>query len=186
MRWMLLVLMLRASRIRSKTWFNCMSGYVRTDMQLNQVFDLMRLARNINTSNIQRITLGPPYSQNGTGPNGQSVVFPNCALIVPVIAKLFGSTANASCNIAANGNTSSLASTQTAPGTDALARTASNGVLQTAGQMVNVSTMSLNSGGSDWSGIHSLLDLLFLVLFESPDAVQASYVCSRKHNDAVS
>src|SRR5713101_1457365 len=150
-----------------------LAGYVRTDMQLNQVFDLMRLARNINTSNIQRITLGPPYSQNGTGPNGQSVVFPNCALIVPVIAKLFGSTANASCNIAANGNTSSLATTQTAPGTNALARTASNGVLQTAGQMVNVSTMSLNSGGSDWSGIHSLLDLLFLVVFESPDAVQA-------------
>jgi len=150
-----------------------LAGYVRTDMQLNQVFDLMRLARNINTSNIQRITLGPPYSQSGTGPNGQSVVFPNCALVVPVIAKMFGSTANASCNIAANGNTSSLASTQTAPGTDALARTASNGVLQTAGQMVNVSTMSLNSGGSDWSGIHSLLDLLFLVVFESPDAVQA-------------
>jgi len=39
--------------------------------------------------------------------------------------------------------------------------------------MVNVSTMSLNGGGSDWLGIHSLLDLLFLVVFESPDAVQA-------------
>ncbi len=150
-----------------------LAGYVKTDMQLNQVFDLMRLARNINTSNIQRLTLGPPYSQSGIGPNGQAVVFPNCALIVPVIAKMFGSTANASCNIAASGNTSSLASTQTSPGTNALAQTASNGVLQTAGQMVNVSTMSLNSGGSDWSGIHSLLDLLFLVVFESPDAVQA-------------
>jgi len=150
-----------------------LAGYVKTDMQLNQVFDLMRLARNIDTSNIQRLTLGPPYSQSGTEPNGQSVVFPNCALIVPAIAKMFGSTANASCNIAANGNTSSLASMQTAPGTNALAQTASNGVLQTAGQMVNVSTMSLNSDGSDWSGIHSLLDLLFLVVFESPDAVQA-------------
>ncbi len=151
---------------------NDLNGYVKTDMQLNQVFDLMRFARNIDTSKIQRITLGPPYSHAGIGPNGQSVVFPNCALIVPVIAKMFGSTANASCNIAANGNTSSLASTQTSPGANAIARTAANGVLQTAGQMVNISTMSLSGGNSDGLGIHSLLDLLFLVVFESPDAVQ--------------
>jgi LCP family protein required for cell wall assembly len=150
-----------------------LNGYVKTDMQLNQVFDLMRFARNIDTSKIQRITLGPPYSHSGIGPNGQAVVFPDCALIVPVIAKLFGSTANASCNIAANGNTSSLASTRTSPGANAIAQTASNGVLQTAGQMANASTMSLSGGNSDWLGIHSLLDLLFLVVFESPDAVQA-------------
>ena len=152
---------------------NDLNGYVKTDMQLNQVFDLMRFARNIDTSKIQRVTLGPPYSHSGTEPNGQAVVFPDCALIVPVIAKMFGSTANASCNIAANGNTSSLASTQTSPGANAIARTASNGVLQTAGQMANVSTMSLSGGNSDWLGIHSLLDLLFLVVFESPYAVQA-------------
>jgi LCP family protein required for cell wall assembly len=151
---------------------NDLNGYVKTDMQLNQVFDLMRFARNIDTSKIQRITLGPPYSHSGTGPNGQSVVFPDCALIVPVIAKMFGSTANASCNIAANGNTSSLASTQASPGANAVAQTAGNGVLQTAGQMVNISTMSLSGGNSDWLGIHSLLDLLFLVVFESPDAVR--------------
>ncbi len=155
---------------------NDLAGVVKTDMQLNQVFDLMRFARNIDTSKIQRITLGPPYSNSGTAPGGQSVVFPHCDMIIPVIAKMFGSTANASCNITADGsnNTSTLASaSQGSPVSNTITQATANGMLQTASQMASISTMSLNGDNSDLLGIHSLLDLLFLVVFESPDAVQA-------------
>jgi len=156
------------------TLANDLAGVVKTDMNLNQVFDLMRFARNIDTSKIPRITLGPPYSSTGTAPGGQSVVLPHCDLIVPVIAKMFGSTADASCNITADSNTSTLASTpQVSPVSNAIAQATSNDVLQTAGQMASISTMSLNGGNNDLLGVHSLLDLLFLVVFESLDALQA-------------
>jgi LCP family protein required for cell wall assembly len=155
---------------------NDLAGVVKTDMQLSQVFDLMRFARNIDTSKIQRVTLGPPYSNSGTVPGGQSVVFPHCDMIIPVIAKMFGSTANASCNITADSsnNTSTLASTsQASPVSNAITQATADSMLQTASQMASISTMSLNGDNSDLLGIHSLLDLLFLVVFESPDAVQA-------------
>jgi LCP family protein required for cell wall assembly len=154
---------------------NDLAGVVKTDMQLNQVFDLMRFARNINTNTIQRVTLGPPYSSTGTAPDGQSVVFPHCDLIVPEIAKMFGSTANATCNITADGsnNASPLASTsQGSPVSNAITQATTNNMVQTASQMASISTMSLNGNNSDLLGIHSLLDLLFLVAFESPDALQ--------------
>jgi len=155
---------------------NDLAGYVKTDMQLTDVFSLLRYARSIDTSKINQVTLGPPYSNSGTTPKGKSVVFPHCDLIVPMIVKVFGSTAEARCNITTSGNTA-------APGlasqTSAVSQTAGSGVLQTASQMVNVSAMSLNGGGSspiyrgsDLLGIHSLLDLLFLIVFESPEALQ--------------
>ena len=136
-------------------------------MQLTDIFSLLRYARSIDTSKINQITLGPPYSSSGTTKKGESVVFPHCDLIVPEIAKVFASTADARCNItAATGNTASpgLAS-QMSP----VPQMADSGVLQTASQMVNVSAMSLK--GSDLLGIHSILDLLFLIVFESPEAL---------------
>ncbi len=144
-----------------------LAGYVKTDMQLTDVFSLLRYARSIDTSKINQVTLGPPYSNSGTTPKGKSVVFPHCDLIVPVIVKVFGSTADARCNITTSGNTAApgLAS-QTSP----VSQTAGSSALQTASQMANVSAMSLNGG--DLLGIHSLLDLLFLIVFESPEALQ--------------
>ncbi len=146
---------------------NDLAGYVKTDMQLTDVFSLLRYARSIDTSKINQVTLGPPYSNSGTTPKGKSVVFPHCDLIVPVIVKVFGSTADARCNITTSGNTAApgLAS-QTSP----VSQTAGSSALQTASQMANVSAMSLNGG--DLLGIHSLLDLLFLIVFESPEALQ--------------
>jgi len=156
---------------------NDLAGYVKTDMQLTDIFSLLRYARGIDTSKINQITLGPPYSSSGATSKGESVVFPHCDLIVPEIAKVFASTADARCNItAATGNTASpVLASQTSP----VSQTADSSVLQTANQMVNVSAMSLNGGssspiypGSDLLGIHSLLDLLFLIVFESPAALQ--------------
>jgi len=165
---------------------NDLSGYVKTDMQLTDVFSLLRYARTVDTSKINQITLGPPYSSDGTAPGGKSVVFPHCALIVPVIAKVFGSTANPRCNVTDPNAppppppTPTPAPTSTAtptswviPASTALSQTSGDSELQTASQMVDVSTMSLNgSSNNDLLGIHSLLDLELLVVFESPDALQ--------------
>lgn len=146
---------------------NDLNGYVKTDMQLNDVFNLMYFARGIDTSKINHLTLGPPYSASIIAPGGKSIVAPNCALIVPALVKIFGSSADARCNITANSGTpSSLASASQGSFVP-------NTLTQTTSQLVNGSSMNLSGGNSDPSGIHSLLDLLFLVVFESPAAVQA-------------
>jgi LCP family protein required for cell wall assembly len=170
---------------------NDLSGYVKTDMQLTDVFSLLRYARTIDTSKINQVTLGPPYSSDGFA-NGKSVVIPHCDLIVPVIEKVFGSTATARCNITdpnappptptptttpAPMPTVAPTATPTSsviPAAGALIQTSGDSELQTAGQMINVSALSLNGGTSneDLLGIHSLLDLEFLAVFESPDALQ--------------
>ncbi len=148
---------------------NDLAGYVKTDMQLTDIFSLLRYARSIDTSKINQITLGPPYSNSGPTPKGESVVFPHCDLIVPVIAKVFGSTADARCNVTTSGNTAAPGLASQTPPVSKMA----DGVVQTASQMANVSAMSLNGGnGYELLGIHSLLDLLFLIVFESPEALQ--------------
>lgn len=163
---------------------NDLNGYVKTDMQLTDVFSLLRYARGLDTSKIKQVTLGPPYSNSGLTPSGKSVVFPHCNLIIPEITKVFGATADARCNITdpnappppTSTPTPAPTATPTAwvtPASNALSQTSGDSVLQTESQMVNVSAMSLNDGnGNDWLGIRSLLDLQFLVVFESPDALQ--------------
>ncbi|QBD79962.1 hypothetical protein EPA93_29855 [Ktedonosporobacter rubrisoli] len=51
------------------------------------------------------------------------------------------------------------------PGTTAYA------ALSNLSQILQASALSLQSGGSDWPGVHSLLDLMFMVVFESFDAL---------------
>src|SRR5690242_4902739 len=59
-----------------------LNGYVKTDMQLSDVFKLMNFARSLNSNSINRVILGPPYSSDGNTTDGQSVVFPDCGKIV--------------------------------------------------------------------------------------------------------
>ena len=47
-----------------------------------------------------------------------------------------------------------------------------NDIWQTAKQLTPIYTMNLINGGKDLFGIRSLLDLMFLVVFESPAALQ--------------
>ncbi len=157
---------------------NDLNGYVKTDMQLSDVFKLMNFARSINPNSINKVILDAPYSSTGTLPGGESVVFPNCAKIVPVIAKMFDLGSKAACNIqGSTGNTSiagvsPASSPQVAPVAEV--PQVSSDSLQTASQMASMSMMSLFAGGDqyDFSGIHSLLDLLLLTVFESPQALQ--------------
>ncbi len=148
-----------------------LDGYVKTDMQLTDVLKMMNFARGLDLNSIQRIILGPPYSQTGTTPNGISVVYPNCALIVPAIAKMFALGNKAACNIQANSANSSVASTShpsPAPGV-----TTSASAWQIVSQVASTNAMSPPGVGDNLLGFHSLLDLMFMVVLESPLAMQA-------------
>jgi LCP family protein required for cell wall assembly len=145
-----------------------LDGYVKTDMQLTDVFKLMNFARGLDLNSIQRVILGPPYSQIGTTPDGTSVVFPDCALIVPAIAKMFALGNKAVCNIQANSANSTVASASQpspAPGGNTNAS-----AWETVSQVASTNAMSLVGSGDNLLGFHSLLDLMFMVVLESPQA----------------
>src|SRR5260370_3891802 len=81
-------------------------------MMLHDVLNLLNLADSVDQTTIQRLIIAPPYSASGVTPTGESVVYPDCTKITPLLAQMFGLGNNARCNIQAkcNNNTSSLAS----------------------------------------------------------------------------
>ena len=147
-----------------------LDGYVKTDMQLPDVLKLMNFARGLDPNKIQRVILGPPYSTSGTvtaGGTQKDVVFPHCDQIVPVIAQMFGLGNKAQCNIAAsNSNTNLAVAGPPAPDT---AATSSNAGISA---FASSSALSLLGGGDNMFGFHSLLDLMFGVVFGTPEAMQ--------------
>ncbi len=148
-----------------------MNGYVKTDMNLSTIIQLMGFARNLDPNTVDRLVLSPPYSTSFTAPNGEDAFKPVCSLILPKIARMFALGDNAVCNVQADAaNSSSLASSATIPSGPALAQTL--GPLQALDQMAQVGTASVQQGNGDFFGVHSLLDLLFLVVFESFDAAK--------------
>ena len=152
---------------------NDLNGYVKTDMQLTDVFKLMNFARSLDPNKINKVILDPPYSSSATLPGGESVVNPNCEKIVPVIAKMFDLGSKAACNIQGDSsNNTSIASTS--PASSPLVSTVANIGLQSADQMASTGVISLTggNGGKDLFGVHSLLDLLLMTVFESPQAMQ--------------
>ncbi len=151
---------------------NDLNGYVKTDMQLSDVFKLMNFARSLNPNSINRVILGPPYSAEGLASTGQDVVIPSCDKIVPEIAKMFDLGNKAVCNIQANSGNNTLASASWHSFNTSSENAGTNGV-QTISQLANASTLNLNGGSDNLSGFHSLLDLMFMVALESPQAMQA-------------
>ena len=145
-----------------------LDGYVKTDMQLTDVLKLANFARGLDPNSIQRVILGPPYSSSGNTLSDESVVFPYCAKIIPVIAQMFDLGNNARCNIQANSDNGSLASAaQPSP-----APAATDNTWQAASQVAGTSVMSMGGSGDNLYGFRSLLDLMFMVVFESPNAMQ--------------
>jgi len=150
---------------------NDLNGYVKTDMQLSDVFKLMNFARSLNTNSIHRVILGPPYSFNGNTTDGQSVVFPDCGKIIPAIAQMFSLGDKAACNIQANSSNNALAiASQPSSTSNTSANTNS---LRVMNQMASASALNLSGGNDNLSGFHSLLDLMFMIALESPQAMQA-------------
>lgn len=166
---------------------NELQGSVKTDMQLSDVLQLMSFAKGVNVNAIQRLVLGPPYSQAGTAPPdsgidaGQSVVLPDCTKIIPALQKLFPQGFQATCAISGNPGVSSrglfrqegAASSPSHPSslvlfTTSTISTSARGVAHVAATPEG----SLLNGPGNLFGWRSLLDLLLLVTFESPNGLQ--------------
>lgn len=152
-----------------------LNGFVKTDMQLTDVFALMNFARTIDTNKINRVILDTKYSRttNLQTPNEgvQSVVILNCNAVQKVIASMFALGNNAICNtgISFDGKSTSVASVaQTTPTVSSYTQASGNSFLQGSSQMASLGAMSLSGGSNDLLGIRSLLDLMFMVVFESP------------------
>ncbi|MHB8600738.1 MAG: LCP family protein [Ktedonobacteraceae bacterium] len=154
-----------------------LNGSIKTDMSLQQVFDLVNFARSVDQSKIQKITLGAPYSSDqkiNTSAGIQDVIELNCSLVQPLITQTFGVGNNAKCNLQANSNSSSLSGTnvtQALPVANTTAQAPSSSSWQVVSNIAQSSSMSFSGNWSDFLGIHSLLDLMFLAVFEAPAAL---------------
>ncbi|HEU5229218.1 MAG TPA: hypothetical protein VFU49_15485, partial [Ktedonobacteraceae bacterium] len=133
---------------------------------------LMNFARTLDPNKIDRVILSTPYSHSI--PNTSNLA-PNCNLIIPVISKMFALGDKANCvPQTADAGTSSLATGPEITGGNVASVSNSDTVnaMSQAGQFAQVSTLSLSNGNGDIFGIHSLLDLMFMVVFESFDGAQ--------------
>lgn len=144
---------------------NDLVGSVYTQLKPDQIFDLARFARGVDPNKIRHLTLGPPYSHGGTV-NNQDVVFPDCAAIVPKIDAFLHITTG-KCNIAYNSQ--GLPQVASAPpppapvwGTPAARNAQAGSLLADAGLPgpLNVA--------SDLFGLRDVLDLMSLVVLDSP------------------
>jgi LCP family protein required for cell wall assembly len=140
---------------------NDLQGSLKTDMQLSDILKLMNFARSLDVNKINKLILGPPYSHSGTSPSGASAVFPNCAQIIPAISQMLQLGNNAVCNIQGDsGGPTHLPVAYTAGHTSPQAVSSSN--------TTGLSDMA-SGGPSDLSGMQSLLDLMLMGVFESPN-----------------
>ena len=150
-----------------------LDGYVKTSMQLQDVFNLLYFAKSLNQGQIGQYTLGPPYSSTTTI-NNQAVVVLDCAKVVPLIQKIFAIGSAATCQQVDTNNPMAVparvvaATSGNVPAQADVPAASSS----TSWQAAQASALSLFNGNSDFLGIHSLLDLVFLVAFESPAALQ--------------
>lgn len=146
---------------------NDLGDTVKTDMSIQDIVNFMDFARTLNTNKIDRLILSPPYSAMANDKTGDFL--PNCAMIMPKIAQMFALGNNANCITATGTNTgSSLASFHSAIGAS-VPMSALNTSVQNA-SLSQLNALSQNTG--DTSGVHSLLDMMFLVVFDSFDATK--------------
>ena len=98
---------------------------------------------------------------------------PNCALILPKIAQMFDLGNNANCapvNATRKVGIINPVGPATATSESKIAQIQAQDMpLQPLSQMAQVSTMSLASGNKDPLGMRSLLDLMFIIAFDSLD-----------------
>jgi hypothetical protein len=157
-----------------------MDGYVKTDMNISDLVNLMNYARGLDPNKVDHLVLSGQYSTSYVTPNKEDAFLPVCSKIVPAIAQMFGLGNNAACNVTANsGNAPTLASaaSQTpqipqATQASALAANITSDPLQSLGptQSQSLSALSVANGNYYQLGIHNILDLMFMVTFESLDA----------------
>lgn len=142
-----------------------LEGSVYTQLDVGQLLDLANFARGVEPKKIRHLTLGPPYSHGGTiqtqsGP--QSVVFPYCNMVVPAINQ-FLYIHTGKCNIGYSSiNNTPQAISQVATVPQATIIPAQTGAQPAQG------LHGLSEAVSNASGLRALLDLVALVVLDSP------------------
>lgn len=149
-----------------------LNGHVKTDMEMTQVFQLMNFARTLDQNKIKRITLAPYSSTTATLPQyqNQSVVLLNCDQVLPVISKTFALGDQARCNLTGNAASTLSPVAQSVEHTSGQA-IADDPTSAPFSQLSDTASTSLQGGQNNLFGMRSLLDFLFMGVFESPDAL---------------
>jgi LCP family protein required for cell wall assembly len=146
-----------------------LNGSVETDLTLTQLVQLGNFARGIDSNKIDKVTFSPPFYS--TGIDGTTNLAPICDQILPEIQKMFGTNGNCVPQ-ASNGavqqglatttpRTSPLVAHQATPGS-------TNSSQSAQGNAVSISVADINPVAD----IRDMLDLVFLITFESPDAAK--------------
>ena len=157
-----------------------LNGHVKTDMQITDLPKLINFARGIDLNKIDKLVLSQPYSipASTVFPKDTSTDYiPVCSQILPKIQQMFALGDKATCPTV--GARYSFPSTALAPTTSSpLAIAHTNHVMTTteAWQMLGTTTstnaMSLSSPVTQASsGVHSLLDLMLMTVFQSFSAI---------------
>lgn len=152
---------------------NDLGDTVKTDMSIQDIINFMGFARGIDTTKIDRLILSPPYSSPAPDTSGDFL--PNCAMIMPKIAQMFnlGNAANCISTASVNSSNTVLATHQ--PGlytaTSAVASTALANSTALATQYLS-QLQPVQRNKANIMGVHSLLDLMFLVVFDALDATK--------------
>jgi LCP family protein required for cell wall assembly len=153
---------------------NDLQGYLKTDMQLSDVLKLMYFARSLDLNKINRLILGPPYSNSGVAPAGMpdagsDVVFPNCVKLVPAIAQMLQLGNQAACNvIGESGGSGPLPVAYTTGQPSAFVAHINDTVDRPQSQADGLSGGQNGAPGSLF-GMQGLLDLMLMGVFETPD-----------------
>jgi LCP family protein required for cell wall assembly len=142
-----------------------LNGYLLTDMQLDDLAFLGNLARNVDLNKVQHLTLSPPYS---TPSNVNTNYLPICSQITPAISQMFGIQAN--CIPQGSGAAGLASIIQPLP--------LSNSIVTKQGATQNSQQIPSQIPGPNLSrmdivgGVHTLLDIMLMTVFESFNAIQ--------------
>jgi LCP family protein required for cell wall assembly len=149
-----------------------LDGSLFTDLQPAQIIQIANYARGVDLNEVDRVTMGPPTYASGTQAN--SNLLPYCEPIKAKLAQMFGLGSQANC-IDQTASTTSNTSTVTAsiPAPASIASAAIANPFAQAGQMLQQTLPNVvTNSTTQIDSIHGLLDLLFMVVFESFDALQ--------------
>ena len=146
-----------------------LNGSVETDLSLSQLVQLGNFARGIDSNKIDRVTFSPPFYS--TAIDGTTNLAPICDKVLSEIQKMFGTNGNCVPQ-ASNGavqqglattmpHTSPLVAQQTTPGS-------ANSSQLAQGNAASMSAAVINPVAD----IRDMLDMMFLITFESPDAAK--------------
>ena len=149
-----------------------MDGSLFTDLQPDQIIQIANYAHGVDLNKLDRVTLGPPTYAYASPAKGSTNLLPFCEPIKGKITQMFalGSQANCIAQTASNAPSDSTAlASITQPESSDTVTTQSE---QSFNQALPNPALSKNNTYTESVSVHSLLTLLFMVVFQSFDALQ--------------